>query len=146
MAYSGKYKPRNPGKYQGNSNNIVWRSTWELRLMKYMDEDPSVLTWGSEELVVPYLHPDGRVHRYFPDFHVTIRERNGNILKLIVEVKPCLQCKLPVGKRNTKHLREQVNTYNINQAKWAAAREFCKKIVAEFRVVTEDDLFKKPGK
>ena len=65
MSYSGKYVPRNPQKYRGDINNIIWRSTWELRLLKFMDENSSILEYGSEEIIVPYISPiDGKMHRY----------------------------------------------------------------------------------
>ena len=70
-AYQGKFKPKNPSKYKGDPTNIVYRSSWELKLMMYLDTHPNVLKWGSEEIVIPYESPvDGRMHRYFPDFFV----------------------------------------------------------------------------
>ena len=28
----GRYKPINPSKYKGNPTNIIYRSSWELKL------------------------------------------------------------------------------------------------------------------
>ena len=71
MTYQGKFKPRNPQKYRGDSTNIIYRSGWELKLMSYLDKHPGVLLWNSEEIVIPYRSPiDGKMHRYFPDFYV----------------------------------------------------------------------------
>ena len=57
--------------------------------MIYCDTNNSVLEWGSEEIIIPYLSPmDGKVHRYFPDFYIKIRQRNGSIKKMIIEIKP----------------------------------------------------------
>jgi hypothetical protein len=43
MAYKGRFVPKNPKKYAGDANNIIWRSTWEQRVMKYLDESDSVI-------------------------------------------------------------------------------------------------------
>ena len=52
--YKGKFTPENPSKYAGDSNNIIYRSMWERRCMKYFDNNPSILQWASEEVVIPY--------------------------------------------------------------------------------------------
>ena len=65
----GKYITRNSAKYRGDYRNIIYRSSWELKFMKYCDMNPNILEWGSEEIVIPYRSPlDNRVHRYFVDF------------------------------------------------------------------------------
>jgi hypothetical protein len=76
--YKGFFKPKNPDKYMGNPTNIIYRSSWELKLMIRLDEDPSIISWGSEEVVIPYRSPiDNRIHRYFVDFIVNKINRNG---------------------------------------------------------------------
>ena len=52
--YKGKLQTREPNKYMGDSDNIIYRSMWERRCMKYFDINPSVLQWASEEVVIPY--------------------------------------------------------------------------------------------
>ena len=87
MTYKGKFKPKYPTKYQGDIKEIVYRSSWELKMMKYCDTTKSIVEWGSEELVIPYLSPwDGRYHRYFPDFYIKVRTKNGSLKKYIIEV------------------------------------------------------------
>lgn len=137
----GKYVPRNPNKYKGDVNNIQIRSSWERKLIIELDTNPSVLEFSSEELVIPYVSPvDGRVHRYFPDFVIKVRTREGKIEQQIIEVKPYKQTLPPKGKRATKYLIEEYKTYAINQAKWAAAEEFCKKHNMRFVIMTEKEL------
>ena len=69
MSYKGRYIPKNPNKYKGDPTNIIYRSSWELKLMRYLDEHSDVVQWASEEFFIPYKSPiDGRYHRYFPDF------------------------------------------------------------------------------
>jgi len=35
MSYKGKYRPENPKKYKGDPTNIVYRSLWERKFMRY---------------------------------------------------------------------------------------------------------------
>ena len=84
MAYSGLYKPLYPKKYRGNPSRIVYRSLWEKKYMKYCDHTPSILEWGSEEIIIPYRSPiDNRVHRYYPDFYIKVREKSGKISRYL---------------------------------------------------------------
>lgn len=141
MAYKGKYKPKNPEKYKGNPDNIIWRSTWEARVMKQLDENPNVLWWGSEELFIRYYNPlDNKIHRYFPDFVVKVKKKDETLMTYLLEVKPEVQTKPPTQKKKTKRYLEESKTYIINQSKWKAATEFCKDHGWEFKVLTEKDL------
>ena len=89
MAYSGKFKPKNPKKYNGNPSKIVYRSSWEARCMNYFDQNDNIIWWASEEVIVPYKHPmDGRYHRYFPDFIIKVRQKNGQSKTMMIEIKP----------------------------------------------------------
>ena len=142
MAYKGRYQPNNPLKYKGNFRNIIYRSLWELKFMKYCDRNQNILEWGSEEIVVPYRSPiDNRYHRYFPDFYIKVRESTGKIKKYIIEVKPQKQCIEPkVQKKKTRSYVYQVCEYAKNQAKWKAAEEYCMDRGLEFKVLTENEL------
>jgi hypothetical protein len=141
MAYKGKYKPKNPEKYKGNPENIIWRSTWEARVMKQLDENPNVLWWGSEELFIRYYNPiDNKIHRYFPDFVVKVKRKDETTMTYLLEVKPDVQTRPPTQKKKTKRYLEESKTYIINQSKWKAASEFCKDHGWEFKVLTEKDL------
>ena len=137
MRYQGKYRPTFPRKYKGDYHNIIYRSSWEYRFMVWCDRSSSVTEWGSEEIVIPYISPaDGRRHRYFPDFYVKIGRK-----KYMVEVKPLRQTKQPKKqKRQTKAYITEVVTYAINQAKWEAAKEYCKDRGWEFMLITEKEL------
>ena len=144
MSYKGKFRPKNPNKYKGNPTNIIYRSLLERRFMVYLDNNPSVLKWGSEEIIIPYISPvDNRMHRYFPDFYMKVRQKDGTNKKFIIEVKPKAQCKEPVRnpKRRTKRWLNEVFTYAVNQAKWKSAEEICKDHGMEFKIFTEDHLF-----
>ena len=142
MAYKGRYQPNNPLKYKGNFRNIIYRSLWELKFMKYCDSNQNILEWGSEEIIVPYRSPiDNRYHRYFPDFYIKVRESTGKIKKYIIEVKPQKQCIEPkIQKKKTRSYVYQVCEYAKNQAKWKAAEEYCMDRGLEFKVLTENEL------
>jgi hypothetical protein len=142
MAYSGRFTPKNPQKYRGDFRNIIYRSSWECRVMNWLDSNENILEWGSEELVIPYKSPvDGKVHRYFPDFHVKVKQKDDTIRMMVLEVKPHKQTVEPVKKtRVTKQYITEVVTYGINQAKWKAAEEYCADRGWTFKVLTEYDL------
>ena len=142
MAYSGKYRPTYRKKYKGDPTNIIYRSLWEFKFMKYCDLNENILEWGSEEIVIPYISPiDNRVHRYFPDFYVRVRSKTGRIEKLIIEIKPLKQTTHPKKQqRRTKRYITEVTTYAVNDAKWKAATEYCKDRRWEFKILTEKEL------
>ena len=143
MSYKGKYQPSFPKKYKGNPTNIVYRSLWERTFMKYCDTNENILEWFSEEIAVPYRSPiDNKIHRYFPDFYIKVKESNGSIKKYIIEIKPKKQTVEPIPqKRKTKGYIYEVYEYAKNQAKWKAAEEWCADRGYEFKVLTEDNLF-----
>ena len=110
--------------------------------MVYCDLNENILEWGSEEIVLPYRSPiDNKIHRYYPDFYIKVRESNGRIKKYIIEIKPKKQCVEPkVQKKKTKSYIYEVYEFARNQAKWKAAREFCADRMWEFKVLTEHEL------
>ena len=142
MAYSGKFSPKNTNKYLGDPTNIWYRSLWERRVMVHLDDNPGVIEWSNEEIVIPYLSPvDNKMHRYFPDFFVRMRTRKGLIEAMILEVKPLMQSKPPQKRsRVTKQYIREVMTWGVNEAKWTAAVEYCKDRNWKFKVITEKDL------
>lgn len=142
MAYSGRFIPKNPKKYIGDSNNIIYRSSWECKVMNWLDQNDDIVSWASEELIIPYKSPvDNRFHRYFPDFLVKARTKDGKFKTLLIEVKPKKQTQEPEPrKRVTKQYINEVTTWGVNQAKWKAATEYCLDRGWEFKLITEDHL------
>jgi hypothetical protein len=142
--YKGYFKPKNPQKYKGDPSNIVYRSRWESLLMKYLDDHPDIIQWSSEEIIIPYRSPiDNRIHRYFPDFYVKKRNKNGDIEISLIEVKPAAQTRPPVlqeGKTKSKKYINEVMTWGVNSAKWEAADQFCKNRGWTFLIFTEKEL------
>jgi hypothetical protein len=142
MAYSGKFFPKNPKKYNGNVSQIWYRSLWERKAMVYFDLNDNILEWSSEEVVIPYLSPlDKRYHRYFPDFLIKVESKDGNIRTILIEVKPEKQTKPPeIGKRATRRYITEIATWGVNEAKWKAATEYCLDRNWEFKFLTEKEL------
>ena len=143
MTYSGRYIPVNRDKYKGNPLKIFYRSLWERRLMDYCDRNQKVVEWGSEEIAIPYVSPlDQKIHRYFPDFYMKVRQRSGAVKKFIIEVKPNGQLKShpKTPKKRTRKWLNEVQTYAVNMAKFKSATNYCKDNGFEFKILTEDHL------
>lgn len=140
--YKGKYRVIDPTKYKGNIQDVVYRSSWELRFMKWCDTNPNVLEWGSETTIIPYKSPvDNKLHRYFVDFYIKVRDKNNGVGKYLVEIKPEKFTKPPnIPKKKTKRFINEVFTYGTNQAKWKQANEYCLDRGWQFLVLTENDL------
>lgn len=142
MYHKRKYTPIFTEKYSGDPSNIIMRSSWETMFANWCDKNPSVLKWKSEETIIPYRCPtDNKIHRYFVDFQVQLRNSNGVVKTYLVEVKPYKQTKPPEfpGRRTQRYLTESL-TYMKNQAKWAAAHEWAKDRGWEFKIITEYEL------
>ncbi len=137
-SYKGLFKPTNPKKYVGNTNQIVYRSLLERRFMRYCDTNDDIVFWASEELPVRYYSPlDKKYHRYFPDF--VVKTIKGD--KYMIEIKPYRQALKPKPpKKKTKSYMRESFEYIKNQAKWSAARVYCEENNMEFKIITEKDL------
>lgn len=140
--HQGRYTPINKDKYKGDITNIIWRSSWELRFLRWCDTNPSVLEYSSEETVIPYrCGTDGKIHRYFCDFRIKVKASNGDIRTYLVEVKPYKETLPPKtqGKKTRRYLQESF-TYIKNQSKWEAARQYCADRNWHFIIITEKEL------
>ncbi len=134
MAYSGRYKPKNPKKYKGDYTNVIYRSLWEKHAFKWCDTNANVIEWSSEEVVIPYLYEvDHKYHRYFMD--LKIKMKDGKVF--LVEIKPDAQTRPPTGQRRTKRYITESLTYVKNMNKWKAASEYAKDRGWNFVIWTE---------
>jgi hypothetical protein len=137
----GIYRPKNPKKYIGTTP--VYRSLMELKSFRYLDNNPNVLCWGSESVVVPYVSPaDGKIHRYFVDLVAKLQSKDGTVKKLLIEVKPEKQTKPPTvtNRKKQKTIIYEKYQWAINQAKWEAARAWCKSQGYIFIILNEKHL------
>jgi len=137
------YTPMFPQKYKGRYP-IISRSSWEYQFMRWCDNDPQVLQWSSESIKIPYMDPiRRRQRRYYPDFWIKVKDKNGNIVKYVVEIKPYKESVPPKVRGKTKKARRyDAKAYLVNQAKWRAAADYCKKMGYKFKVLTERELFR----
>ena len=142
MFHKRKFVPVFVEKYTGDPTNIIMRSSWETRFANWCDKNPAVVKWKSEETVVPYRCPtDDRIHRYFVDFQIQVRGKEGSLKTYLVEVKPFKQTQPPEypGRQTQRYLTESM-TYIKNQAKWKAAKNYAADRGWEFKIITEHEL------
>ena len=95
-------------------------------------------------MVIPYISPlDRKPHRYYVDFIVEMRTAEGGVKTMLIEVKPKKQTREPKKpKRQSRNYIYEAQTWITNKAKWAAAKTAAESRGWEFRVLTEDDLFR----
>ena len=135
----GQYKPINPNKYVG-TYPIIFRSSWEHKVMVMFDTNPNITSWASESLKIPYQNPfTGKYTVYVPDFVVTYVDAKGNQKAEIIEVKPAKETFLEQAKSQQAKAAVALNTF-----KWAAAQAFAKSHGMTFRVLTESNIFNNP--
>lgn len=133
----GAYNLKNPEKYVGTSGP-VYRSSWEIAVMRMCDENPAIQQWSSEPVKIPYRDPlTGKQSVYVPDFLVTFVDRNQKKHAELWEVKPANQQILEKVGKNPYNQAQFVK----NQAKWAAASIWCRNQGVKFRILNEHDIF-----
>ena len=95
----GKYTLKNPNKYVGR-RTPTYRSSWEFAFMKFCDENPSIQSWASEAVRIPYRNPlTGKHTIYVPDFFIVYNSRKQKKVAELIEVKPNNQAKFEnIGK------------------------------------------------
>ena len=85
MAYKVKYRIKKLEKYKGDPTNVTYRSLWERKFMNYCEENPNVIQWSSEEIVIPYRSPiDKKVHKYYPDFWIRVKNAKGQLESILI--------------------------------------------------------------
>jgi len=136
--YKGRFTPKNKDKYLGDIKAIVYRSLWERNVFRWLDDNPDIKMWNSEEVVIPYrCATDNKMHRYYIDVWFKTKDDRA----FIVEIKPKAQTIPPKPPaRRTRHYINEALTYAKNQSKWVAATEFAKDNGIVFQVWTEDTL------
>jgi len=136
--YKGKFSPRYPEKYRGDHLNIIYRSMWERHCFKWCDENSEVVSWASEQDIIPYLYEvDKRYHRYYVDLRITFKNKKT----ILVEVKPDKETRPPKnpGKKTKRYITEGL-TYVKNMNKWKAAKKYSADRGWEFQIWTENTL------
>ncbi len=172
-------KPNNSSYHQGNyipkftekvlklnsQGGIYYRSSWELRIMTWLDNNTNITKWGAECISIPYqmthFEKGGdlnvRKHTYYPDFYYEIDLKNGMTKKVIAEVKPMKefqmvqklqekQISIPenANLKKMKNIEYDVKMAQKNREKWETMIKFCDKKGWEFVVITEE-IMKRVG-
>lgn len=119
----GNFTPQNKDKFyvQQNGQNggkIVYRSSWELKFMRWCDTNDKVTKIASEPFSIPYIDWNGKKRKYFPDFLIVY----DNEL-LLLEIKP-------------KNLTKD----KTNQRKFIFADSYAKKRNMKYMILTEIEL------
>jgi hypothetical protein len=137
----GAYVVKNKQKYVGRGTPR-YRSGWEHAFMRFLDNNDHILQWASESISIPYRNPiTGKQSIYVPDFLITYRNRNNQMIAEVIEIKPKKQSVV-----ESKMKANERAVVAVNYAKWDSATKWCKKQGLLFRVITEDDMFKNGNK
>lgn len=147
----GWYRLLNPEKFikpidelmkSYKDGHVNYKSSLELRAIRYCDWNSNVNKWSLEPFAIQYLKPTtGKFHRYYIDLVIEF----NNSEKFLVEVKPFSQTKPPkkprklTDKSKLNYVRS-METWLINQAKWTAAKQFCEANGFKFIILTEKEL------
>ena len=111
--------------------------------MIFCDTSENILKWSSEEIAIPYyFHIDKKMHKYFVDFVIQVKEQNNAIKTYLVEIKPLAQTMRPVKRKTTKKYLREILEWEKNKSKWQSAIQYAKEKNWEFKILTEKDLFK----
>lgn len=125
-----------------NMIKLNYKSSLELKCLRYCDMNMHIKCFGLEPFCIPYLSPkDGKIHRYFIDFFIEFS--NGQ--KFLVEVKSSGETREPKipGKKTEKAIlnyQKALQTYAVNKSKWSSATQFCKEKGLTFIILTEKEL------
>lgn len=164
--HQGNFIPKNKEKVikLNSQGGIYYRSSWELKIMTWLDINSKITKWGSECISIPYQLThfskngdiDVKSHNYYPDFYYEINDGNS-IKKVIAEVKPMKeylmvqkiqnsQISIPENStlKKMKNLEYDVKMAHKNKNKWETMIKFCDKKGWEFIIITED-ILKKMG-
>jgi hypothetical protein len=137
----GAYVVKNKQKYVGKGAPR-YRSGWEHAFMRFLDNNDHILQWASESISIPYRNPiTGKQSIYVPDFLITYKNRNNQMIAEVIEIKPKKQSIV-----ESKMKANERAVVAVNYAKWDSATKWCKKQGLIFRVITEDDMFKNGNK
>ena len=163
--HQGNYIPKNKDKVLklNSQGGVYYRSSWEIRVMTWLDNNPNITKWGAECMAIPYqlthFEKNGDInvknHCYYPDFYYEIKNKDGSIKKVVAELKPMKEflmvqklqeMKLSIPENaNLKKLRNfeyDLKMAQKNSEKWKTMIQFCDKKGWEFIVITEDILKK----
>ena len=146
----GYFRPINAKKYLGDTNNIIFRSSWERKFMSFCDNSESVISWSSEPVEIQYISPlDNKFHKYYLDFYANIKDAEGNSKRYFIEIKPSKFTQPKIKSMNeTQNMsfaklnkyKEYLGKIAVNYAKWNAAKIYAANNGCVFEVWTEHTI------
>lgn len=144
----GYYTVHNIEKYVGDVSKVIYRSSWEKKMMTFCDMNERIVKWSSETIQVPYFNPvENATKTYNLDFYFQVRQDDGSVKNIIGEVKPAKKLEKPVlpNSRLTEKRIEahnyQMKEYVINVYKFQAAKKWAEDRGWEFMIITEHFLY-----
>ena len=159
----GNYVPNNKDKVikLNTQGGVYFRSSWEKKIMHWLDYNTTIIKWGAECLRIPYQmthfnNGDSKIkeHCYYPDFYYEMRLSDGTLKQIVVEVKPMKEYnmvialnegKLSVPEKGAKKLKSfeyDLKMAYKNKNKWETMINWCNKKGYEFIIITEQHLNK----
>ena len=157
----GNYIPKNKDKVikLNTQGGVYFRSSWEKKIMHWLDSNSTITKWGAECLRIPYqmTHFDNgdtkiKEHSYFPDFYYEMRLSDDTLKQVVVEVKPMKEFqmvqdlnegKLNVpenGMKKLKNFEYDLKMAYKNKQKWETMINWCNKKGYDFIIITEQHL------
>jgi hypothetical protein len=161
--HGGNYVPKNKDKVLklNTQGGVYYRSSWEKKIMYWLDNKKEIIKWGAECLRIPYqmTHFDNgdmkvKEHSYYPDFYYEMRNSDGILKQVVVEVKPMKEYKmvqllkegkLEVPEKGIKKLKSfeyDLKMAYKNKNKWETMIRWCDKKGYDFIIITEEHLKK----
>jgi hypothetical protein len=160
----GLFVPKNKDKVirLNNQGGLFYRSGLELKIMTWLDANEMVTRWNSEGIKIPYqlTHFDNnditlKQHCYYPDFYYEMTKKDGEVKKVVMEVKPMkeyqnvillqekkLQMPINATIKKLKNFEYDLKMAQKNLAKWETMIKYCKMKGWEFIILTEEHLKK----
>jgi hypothetical protein len=145
----GYFTPKNPEKYKGDLDKIIYRSSWELKFLVYCDTNESVVEYASEPMAIKYWSSIAKkTSNYWIDCYMATRGQDGTITKWLIEIKPDKYLHPPVApkvltEKQTLNYARHAKAYITNTEKFKAAKSYAAKNNMRFGIITENFLFNK---
>lgn len=160
--HGGNYIPKHKDKVLklNTQGGVYYRSSWEKKIMTWLDYKKEIIKWGAECLRIPYqmTHYDNgdvkiKGHTYYPDFYYEMRMNDGSLKQVVIEVKPQKEYEDAIlfeqGKfkidekishKKLKNLEYRFRMAHQNSEKWKTTIKWCDKKGYKFIVITEQHL------
>ena len=112
-----KRKSKRKGHYHRGTHSspiageCKYRSGWEQKYMVHLDENPDVVSWSYEKLIIEYIsnQKTKKVRKYYPDFQVEYTDG----AKVVIEIKPSRKLNQPTVIKKVRAAKEWCTTRGV---------------------------------